>query len=380
MRNMKLTLKIKIRLLTRKKEKMLSEAIKEFKACVNEWLRAIEELEERPNRGNLHRFAYQEIREKFNLHSNVIQDAMNLAIEIWRSNSKNSGEKPVFDSNCIYFKGVDVKIENDGIIVPLKSRERVYLPLYVRKYHRKYLQHKHGRIIIAKDGNGYYACISVNVPEKEPFKPQGFLGVDFGYYNIVVVADEKGRELLRVQGDKLIGRKEYYENLKARRQRRLMKIFGTKYKDFGHKDRNYVNNLNHKIAKQIVLLAKNMRKAIVIEKLRGLKQREMQRRRKRLRKILARWSYADLIEKIRYKARFEGVPIVEVSSKYTSKTCSRCGYFNKNFKLQRIFKCPRCGLVIDRDLNAAINITIKGATLLLAPKCKVSSLGGEDVR
>ncbi len=352
---MKLTLKIKMRTLTRRKEKMLIEAMSEFKACVNEWLKAIDELGEEPNRGNLHSFAYQRIREKFNLHSNVIQDAMNLALEIWRS--WNGREKPKFNSNCIYFKGVDVKIENDGLVVPLRPRERVYLPLYVRKYHRRYLQYKHGRVTITKDREDFYACISVKVPEKKPFKPQGFLGVDFGYYNIIVVADERGREVMRFQGDELIQRKEYYEKLRARRQQRLMSIFGIKDKDLGHKDRNYVNNLNHKIAKELVLTAKRMRKAIVIEKLKGVKKN---RNAKKIRKILHRWSYYNLIQKIKYKAKLEGVPVIEVSPRNTSKTCSNCGFIYKNFKNQRLFHCPNCGLIIDRDLNASINIARKG--------------------
>jgi len=81
--------------------------------------------------------------------------------------------------------------------------------------------------------------------------------------------------------------------------------------------------------------------------------------------LLQRWNYADLIKKITYKAKLEGVPIVEISPKRTSKTCSRCGYYYKNFKNQRIFKCPKCDLVIDRDLNAAINIARRGLELKL---------------
>lgn len=357
---MKLTLKIKMRPLTKRKEKILLESIEEFKSCVNDWLKAIEELGKYPTREKLHSFAYKKIKEKYNLHSSIIQDAMNLAIEIYRSWLKTKGNKPTFNSDCIYLRKDVVKIENDGLVVPLRPRNKVYFPLYIRRYHRKYLNYKIGRAIIVKEGNDFYACITVEFKEPEPYKPQGYIGIDFGYYNIVVVADEKGRELLRVQGDELIKRKEYYERLRARRQQRLMKVFRINDKELGHKDGNYVNDLNHKIAKQIVMLAKNMRKAIVIEKLRGLKQQEMRKRKKKLRKILARWSYADLIEKIKYKAKLEGVPVIEVSPKYTSKTCSRCGYYYKYFKSQRIFKCPKCGLVIDRDLNASINIARKG--------------------
>ncbi|MGC8571225.1 MAG: RNA-guided endonuclease InsQ/TnpB family protein [Caldivirga sp.] len=50
-----------------------------------------------------------------------------------------------------------------------------------------------------------------------------------------------------------------------------------------------------------------------------------------------------------------------VNPRDTSRTCSRCGYVVKELKLSdRVFKCPRCGLTIDRDLNASINILRKG--------------------
>ena len=41
----------------------------------------------------------------------------------------------------------------------------------------------------------------------------------------------------------------------------------------------------------------------------------------------------------------------------SSETCSRCGWINDDLTLaERVFICQECGLVIDRDLNAAINI------------------------
>lgn len=41
----------------------------------------------------------------------------------------------------------------------------------------------------------------------------------------------------------------------------------------------------------------------------------------------------------------------------SSKMCSRCGYINKQLKLSdRVFVCPSCGLIIDRDYNASLNI------------------------
>ncbi|WP_456327209.1 zinc ribbon domain-containing protein [Archaeoglobus sp.] len=42
----------------------------------------------------------------------------------------------------------------------------------------------------------------------------------------------------------------------------------------------------------------------------------------------------------------------------TSKTCSRCGFVVKDLKGQ-VFSCPKCGLVIDRQKNACVNVYLK---------------------
>lgn len=42
----------------------------------------------------------------------------------------------------------------------------------------------------------------------------------------------------------------------------------------------------------------------------------------------------------------------------SSKTCSCCGSIKPILKLnERVFRCPSCGLKIDRDFNAAINLS-----------------------
>ena len=49
----------------------------------------------------------------------------------------------------------------------------------------------------------------------------------------------------------------------------------------------------------------------------------------------------------------------------SSKKCSKCGKRKKKLKIsQRIYRCKYCGLVIDRDLNAAINIKNEGIRIL----------------
>ncbi len=44
---------------------------------------------------------------------------------------------------------------------------------------------------------------------------------------------------------------------------------------------------------------------------------------------------------------------------WTSKRCSRCGATNKSLRAEKVFECPSCGLKIDRQFNASVNIYLK---------------------
>ena len=68
----------------------------------------------------------------------------------------------------------------------------------------------------------------------------------------------------------------------------------------------------------------------------------------------ASWSmFRSMLE---YKCQWYGSELVVVNPAYTSQTCSNCGAIKSDLTLKdRTYKCE-CGLEIDRDLNAAINI------------------------
>jgi len=66
----------------------------------------------------------------------------------------------------------------------------------------------------------------------------------------------------------------------------------------------------------------------------------------------------EFLRQIKYKAAWNAATIIEADRFYpSSKTCSNCGNVKKNMPLEeRIYKCKNCGLKMDRDLNAAINL------------------------
>ena len=63
---------------------------------------------------------------------------------------------------------------------------------------------------------------------------------------------------------------------------------------------------------------------------------------------------------IKNAADREGVTVIDVDPAYTSKTCSECGLLNKELKSEKEWICSSCGVVHDRDENAANNLQKMG--------------------
>ena len=88
-------------------------------------------------------------------------------------------------------------------------------------------------------------------------------------------------------------------------------------------------------------------------------------------------SFGEFRRQLEYKAKRTGTRLNIVDRWYpSSKTCSQCGRVKAKLSLsERIYKCESCGLVMDRDLNAAINIKVAGS----APET-VNAHGGTGSR
>lgn len=73
---------------------------------------------------------------------------------------------------------------------------------------------------------------------------------------------------------------------------------------------------------------------------------------------IAEQRFYKFISTMKYKCEWLGIEFVQADRWFpSSKTCSCCGYIKRNLKLKdRVYVCPECGLVIDRDYNASINL------------------------
>jgi len=156
------------------------------------------------------------------------------------------------------------------------------------------------------------------------------------YPRYLIKAEKKLKRLQR----QLARKKEGSKNWKKARERLA-------------KEHEYVKNTRedfmHKISKAII----DENQVVVVESLNvnGLS-------RTKLSKYVLDSSFARFIDFLRYKAEWYGRELIEADRTFpSSKMCSKCGYIYKELKLRdRVWKCPECGEVHDRDENAGKNL------------------------
>jgi putative transposase len=84
---------------------------------------------------------------------------------------------------------------------------------------------------------------------------------------------------------------------------------------------------------------------------------------KHLSKAISEQKLHDFKVKLSYKCEKNGIILVEADRWFPSKMCSSCGTVKKELKLSdRVYVCS-CGLSMDRDLNASINLSRYGEQL-----------------
>ncbi|HEU5369685.1 MAG TPA: transposase [Ktedonobacterales bacterium] len=85
-----------------------------------------------------------------------------------------------------------------------------------------------------------------------------------------------------------------------------------------------------------------------------------------LAKSMSDASWGLFLSWVRYYGGMYGVPIVAVPARFTTQGCSGCGYRVKKSLSMRTHSCPSCGLVLDRDWNAALNILAAALVIVAA--------------
>src|SRR5215217_2066215 len=117
---------------------------------------------------------------------------------------------------------------------------------------------------------------------------------------------------------------------------------------------NRRSDFAHKCSRELV----NQYQVIVFE---DLAPQTMGKRKGRgMRKSILDVAWTQFISMTIGKAAEAGRTVILVDPRNTSKMCSDCGELVQKSLSTRTHTCPNCGLVLDRDVNAALNILQRG--------------------
>lgn len=234
-------------------------------------------------------------------------------------------------------------------------------PVKVQKceYRGKFLNPR-----VSYDGKHWYLTFAYEY-EVEQSENKGIIGVDLGIKNLAVVSDgrvfeniNKGTVLKKLEGrKKRLQRKLSKKYEKNRRGNRYVKTKNIKKLQclIGLIDRRMENIRNTYIHEVTKSLVRTKPERIVIEDLNVngmLKNRYLS-------KAISACEFGKFRTYLEYKSKLNGVELLVADRYYpSSKRCSRCGSVKSDLKLsERVYVCENCGLEMDRDKNASINLS-----------------------
>ena len=221
-------------------------------------------------------------------------------------------------------------------------------------------------VTIRRTNNKWYACFSCEV-EFKPLPASGkTVGIDVGLSSFATLSTGekianprffKTDEVKLTKAQRRLSKETKGTSSRAKQRKKVSRIH--------EKIANKRNDFAHKLSRNLV----DMFQVIAFEKLniKGMMENHSKVFGYKLNKSIFDVAWSQFTQLTSAKAEWAGRKVIFVNPRNTSKMCSRCGRLVEKTLADRVHHCS-CGLVLDRDENAAINILSLGLkTLGLAP-------------
>ena len=214
----------------------------------------------------------------------------------------------------------------------------------------------------------WFAYFSVKIEKTEKIISNGnsIIGCDLGIAKFITFDDGTSIENPRFLQDfsKKIAkfeRKLSKAKKRSPRYKKFRRIINKLFEKATNKKLNFFHNEALKLIRTS--------KTICVEKLNisDMLQSNAKKKKKELSKQITEISWRTFIDILKYKAEFSNCKVIEIDPYNTSKMCSNCGHLQNLSLKDRWYDCPQCGLSLNRDHNAAINILTLGTESLKTP-------------
>ena len=326
------------------------------------------------NKYALQKLFYRDIRQRFNLSAQFAIRVISKVVEAYK---RDKSKQPHFrlngaiqyDQRNLSWKGIDR-------VSLITLNGRIKLPTRIGDYQRAHADRLRGQADLTYLRGVFYLVAVVDAPEESKYDPKGTLGIDLGIENLAT--DSEGEIF---SGRKVEAVRKRYSALRATLQSVGTRSAKRKLKKVSGRERRFKKDTNHVISKKIVSKAKGTNRQIALEDLKGIRSRTTVRHGQR--DSHSKWAFRELRFFLEYKAKRDGVPLILVDPRNTSRECPECHCVDKRNRPARdIFRCISCGLEAMADYIAARNIASRArfnepivAPLFSAVTISLSSAG-----
>jgi IS605 OrfB family transposase len=222
--------------------------------------------------------------------------------------------------------------------------------------------------------------VEVERAEAAPARPDSVVGVDVGVRHLAVLSTGElvenprhllaGQRRMRALGQALsrkTGPDRRTGQRPSKRWQRAAERLGRAHSRVANLRRDGLHKLTTRLARE--------HGTVVVEDLNVAGML----RNKRLARHIADAGFAEIRRQLAYKTGWNGGRLLTADRWYpSSKTCSACGAVKTKLALsEREYRCEACGVVCDRDLNAALNLAALAAQFDIAGSGSVAARGAD---
>ncbi len=329
--------------------------LEQFRRMINDCIR-IGFNENTTSLKSLSMKAYHEL-DRYDVPTSYRLTAISKAVAILRNYRKTAKKHPnakkPYASKPILSDCYSFRIINNQLRLPIKPRQYNFIPL-----------NNHTLTIISgcELRSVVLTASTISIAfskEATVIEPSGLIGIDRNLDNITLAASDGQIKCFDLSA--ATKAKSLFREVKSHFKRNDVRLAKRTQKKYGMKQRNKVQPILHNVSKRIVDQAKAQKYSIVLEDLKGIRKlyRKGNWQGRKFRSKMNSWSFYELQRQIEYKARWEGIPVIYVNPQWTSSTCAICGSIISECKERKVY-CSKCKNLMDRDVNAALNIVTRG--------------------
>ena len=220
---------------------------------------------------------------------------------------------------------------------------------------------KFGLARLLKSSGKWYLHISATkeVADFDKQTVKHVVGIDRGLRFLATSFDEQGKTTF-FDSQAIMRKRAKYQKLRATLQAKGTKSAKRHLKKLSGRENRWISDVNHCLSKTLVQKY-SANTLFVLENLNGVSF-ERTDLPKALRNQNKSWAFYQLEQFLTYKAHLHNSEVVEVSAKYTSQRCPKCGVIKKDNRHheKHEYHCNNCGYCSNDDRIGAMNIQLLG--------------------